>query len=196
MDPSRRPPRPAKETEIKLAVPSAEAARALLARAGFVELHERAFESNSVYDTPARDLMNSSRLLRLRAFRGEAILTFKGAPEPGPHKVRPEFETKASDPHALHLILEALGYEVLFRYEKYRTTLGRQGEPGHAVLDETPIGTYVELEGPAGWIDSTAALLGFSPADYILLSYGALYRQHCQRHGIEPTHMVFAPPRP
>lgn len=192
MDPSRRP-HPAKETEIKLAVASAEAARALLARAGFVELHERAFESNSVYDTPARDLMNTSRLLRLRAFRGQAIFTFKGAPEPGPHKVRPEFETAASDPHALHLILESLGYEVLFRYEKYRTTLQREGEPGHAVLDETPIGTYLELEGPAEWIDSTAAELGFSPSDYILLSYGAIYRQHCQQRGVAPTHMVFAP---
>lgn len=191
MDSSRRP-HPAKETEVKLQVPSAEAARALLARAGFVPLHDRAFEANSVFDTPARDLMNSSRLLRLRAFRGEAILTFKGAPEPGPHKVRPEFETAASDSAALQLILESLGYEVLFRYEKYRTTLQREGDPGHAVLDETPIGTFLELEGPPNWIDSTAAQLGFSQSDYILLSYGSLYRQHCQALGISPTHMVFA----
>lgn len=191
MDPSRQP-RPAKETEVKLRVPSAEAARALLTRAGFRELHSRAFEANSVFDTPARDLMRSSRLLRLRAFRGEAILTFKGAPEPGAHKVRPEVETAASDPHSLQLILESLGYEILFRYEKYRTTLQRAGEPGHALLDETPIGTYLELEGPPEWIDSTAAQLGFTPPDYILLSYGDLYRQHCRQKGIPPTHMVFA----
>lgn len=194
MDPSRRP-HPALETEVKLRVPSAEAARALLARAGFGELHPRAFEANSVFDTPSRDLMNSSRLLRLRAFRGEAILTFKGAPLPGPHKTRPEFETTAADPAALQLILESLGYEVLFRYEKYRTTFQQSNAPGHAVLDETPIGTFLELEGPPDWIDSTAAQLGFTPDDYILLSYGALYRQHCQQHGIEPTHMVFPPSR-
>lgn len=192
MEPSLRPPSPAKEVEVKLAVDSAEAARALLARAGFEPLHERAFEANSVFDTPARDLMNSSRLLRLRSFRGEAILTFKGAPEPGPHKVRPEFETTASDPAALQLILESLGYEILFRYEKYRTTFHRPGDPGHAVLDETPIGTYLELEGTPAWIDSTAPQLGFTQADYILQSYGALYRQHCQQQGIPPTHMVFA----
>ncbi|MBI5281958.1 MAG: class IV adenylate cyclase [Candidatus Solibacter usitatus] len=180
-----------RETEIKLALPSAEAGRALLARAGFAASHPRAFEANSVYDTPAGGLMRSSRLLRLRDFRGQAILTFKGPPEPGPHKSRPEIETSVQDPAALHLILSALGYQVQFRYEKFRTTFHHPQQPGHALLDETPIGVFLELEGPPDWIDSTAAALGFAPAAYILLSYGALYRLHCQNAGIPPAHMVF-----
>ncbi|MBI5084309.1 MAG: class IV adenylate cyclase [Acidobacteria bacterium] len=180
-----------RETEIKLAIPTAEAGHALLVRAGFSEFHPRAFESNSVYDTPAGDLMRSSRLLRLRDYHGQAILTFKGPPEPGPHKSRPEFETPVQDPEALHLILAALGFQVQFRYEKYRTTFYHLSQPGEAVLDETPIGAFLELEGPPDWIDSTAAQLGFSPSDYILQSYGALYRLHCQNAGIPPTHMVF-----
>lgn len=190
MDPSPHL-RPAKETEVKLAVQSAAAARELLSGASFKPMHERAFEANTVFDTPARNLLNSSRLLRLRSFRGEAILTFKGAPEPGLHKIRPEIETTAGDAEAMQQILLALGYEVLFRYEKYRTTFKREGEAGHAVLDETPIGVYLELEGPAEWIDSSASDLGYSPVDYILLSYGALYRQHCRDSNIEPAHMVF-----
>jgi len=181
-----------RETEIKLSVPSADSARALLTRAGFAPLHERAFESNDVFDTPDSALSRATRLLRLRSFRGESILTFKGEPEPGPHKSRREIETSAGDPAALRLILESLGYQVVFRYEKYRTTFHRAAEPGHAVLDETPIGVFLELEGPAQWIDSTAGLLGFSPPDYILLSYGTLYRDHCRQAGIPPSHMVFA----
>ena len=181
-----------KETEVKIAVPSAEAARERLLRAGFAALHERAFESNEVYDTAAGELLLSSRLLRLRDFRGHAILTFKGPPEPGPHKSRPEFETHVQSAAALRQILHGLGYRLTFRYEKYRTTLQRTAEPGHAVLDETPIGAFLELEGPPAWIDSTAAALGFTPANYILLSYGSLYREHCQRAGIPPTHLVFA----
>ena len=74
---------------------------------------------------------------------------------------------------------------------EYRTEYARQGEPGHALLDETPIGVFMELEGPARWIDRTAKQLGFSRDDYILLSYGRLYEQWRQAHGIESTDMSF-----
>lgn len=180
-----------KEVEIKLAVASSEEAAQRLRRAGFAPLHERAFESNLVFDTPALDLIYSGRLLRLREFRGEALLTFKGAAEPGPHKVRREIETRVEDGPAMQALLESLGYGVVFRYEKYRTAFSRPGESGRACLDETPIGTFLELEGPPDWIDSAAAELGFLHSDYITQSYGALYREHCQRRGIEPAHMVF-----
>jgi len=180
------------EIEIKLAVASAGEAAQRLRRAGFAPLHERAFEANSVFDTAGLELIHSGRLLRLREFRGEALLTFKGPPEPGPHKTRREIETRLEDGAALRALLESLGYQVVFRYEKYRTAFGRTGEPGHACLDETPIGCYLELEGPPAWIDAVAAELGFRAEDYITLSYGALYREHCRRQGVEPGHMVFA----
>jgi adenylate cyclase class 2 len=185
-------PSPKLEIEIKLSVANAEAARALLERAGFAALHERAFESNTVFDTPALELTSSGRLLRLRAFRGEAVLTYKGVAEPGPHKSRPEIETTAADGEALRRIIEALGYTPRFRYEKYRTTFARPNEPGHAVLDETPIGVYLELEGEPAWIDRTAAELGFARDAYILASYGTLYREYCERTGADPGAMVFA----
>lgn len=180
------------EVEIKLAVPSAAEGRAKLLAAGFAPLHERAFEANSVFDTPSLELIQSGRLLRLRQFRGEALLTYKGPSEPGPHKTRREIETGVADGDAMQAVLESLGYRVVFRYEKYRTAFARPAGGGHAYLDETPIGCYLELEGAPDWIDATAAQLGFGRADYITLSYGALYREHCRRAGVEPSHMVFA----
>lgn len=179
------------EVEIKLSASSPADAAERLRRAGFVAVHERAFEANSVFDTPALDLVRSGRLLRLRQFRGEALLTWKGPAEPGPHKTRREIETRVADGCAMQALLEALGYCIVFRYEKYRTEFGRPRDAGHAFLDETPIGCYIELEGPPEWIDAAAAQLGYRPEDYITLSYGALYREHCRAAGIEPGHMVF-----
>jgi adenylate cyclase class 2 len=181
------------ETEVKLRVPSAAQARDLLARAGFHPLHERAFEANTVFDTPAKTLLASRHLLRLREFRGESILTFKGAPIEGPHKSRPEFETTAGDGTALRQILEALGFHAFFRYEKYRTSFCKDDEPGHAVLDETPMGVFLELEGPGDWIDRSAATLGFSPAGYITASYGTLWRDECLSKGAPEADMIFEP---
>jgi adenylate cyclase class 2 len=88
-------------------------------------------------------------------------------------------------------VFAGLGYQPSFRYEKYRTEYQRAGEPGHATLDETPIGVFIELEGPPRWIDSTAKLLGFSRADYITLSYFALYSIWCGEHGATPGNMIF-----
>jgi adenylate cyclase class 2 len=180
------------EVEIKLAVASAGEGEERLRRAGFTPVHERAFEANSVFDTPSLDLIGSGRLLRLREFRGQALLTYKGPSEPGPHKRRREIETLVADGAAMQALLEALGYHVVFRYEKFRTAFASPGAEGHAFLDETPIGCYLELEGPPAWIDTTAAELGFSREDYITLSYGALYRDHCSRLGVEPSHMLFS----
>lgn len=179
------------EVEIKLAVASVADGEERLRRAGFAPLYERAFEANTVFDTAALELIQSGRLLRLREFRGEALLTFKGPPEPGPHKTRREIETRVADGAAMQAVLEALGYQAVFRYEKYRTAFARGNEAGHAFLDETPIGCYLELEGAPAWIDQTAAELGFVRQDYITLSYGSLYREHCRKAGIEPAHMVF-----
>jgi adenylate cyclase class 2 len=59
------------------------------------------------------------------------------------------------------------------------------------MLDETPIGWYMELEGAPRWIDRTARELGFSEDDYITASYGALYQQWSPSRGVKPADMVF-----
>ena len=180
----------AREVEIKLAVPSAAHARRLLRTQGFNVWKPRVFEANDVFDTPDFRLRNSEWLLRVREVKREAILTYKGPPEPGRHKSREELEVDASDPHTLAAILERLGFHRVFRYEKYRTEF-RRGKTGTVTLDETPIGVYLELEGPPPWIDRTARLLGFAEEEYITASYARLYLEACARKGCAPTNMVF-----
>jgi adenylate cyclase class 2 len=181
-----------REIEVKLAAVSAEDALERLNAGGFVVTQRRSFESNEVYDTPDRALRKDRRLLRLREFAGAATFTYKGTPETGRYKSREELETEVADAAMLRLLLDRLGYELFFRYEKYRTIYSRPGEPeGVAVLDETPIGVWMELEGTPEWIDANAARIGYGHDQYVTESYGALWIEHCKRLGVEAQHMVF-----
>ena len=178
------------EVEIKLAVPGPGVARRLLRATGFRVVKPRVFESNEVLDTPEQLLRNGGLLLRIRSVKREVILTYKGRLRNSKHKSREELEVCASDAYMLAAILARLGFERMFRYEKYRTEF-RRGRTGVVTLDETPIGTYLELEGEPAWIDRTARLLGFTEADYITLSYGQLYLDWCARQGCKAGDMVF-----
>jgi adenylate cyclase class 2 len=181
----------------------------------------RVHEWNVIFDTPEGGLAKHGQLLRIRIETPEAkskkakqaagqrtMLTFKrplgvGAPaSPGVqnsrhHKVREEIEMEVADATVLATIFEGLGMRGWFRYEKYRTTFRLPGSASWAKgllieLDETPIGTFVELEGPAAAIDRAARELGYSRRDYVLKNYLVLYVEECHRQGKEPKDMVFA----
>ena len=186
------PKRPHRENEIKIALPGASAGRRLLRGAGFRVAHPRVLESNIVFDTAGRSIIGAGGLLRLRVIKHRGILTYKGPASNGRrHKSREEIECSVDNPAALRSILERLGYQVIFRYEKFRSEFTLPGEPGIVMLDETPIGVYLEIEGPPRWVDRTARLLGFSPTDYITRSYGRLHFDRCAAEGIEPGDMLF-----
>lgn len=183
---------PTREIEVKLRVQDAQRMTGVLLENGFVVVQPRAFEANEVFDTPERALRAERRLLRLREFAGAATFTYKGTPETGRYKSREELETVVSDPAALRQILDRLGLRLFFRYEKYRTIYQRLGDTaGLVVLDETPIGVWLELEGTPEWIDRTAAQLGFSAQQYVTESYGGLWLKYCQERAIDRPNMVF-----
>ena len=179
------------EVEIKLAVANASAMRRALGRLGFV-LAGREWERDIVLDTRSLALRRSHCLLRLRHHGRRWKLTFKGPPAANRrYKARPETEVEIQDGRRLLQLLEQLGYRPVFRYEKRRSTYRAGQRDGVASLDVTPIGTFLELEGPGRWIDRTAQALGFSRRDYITRSYATLYQQYCRAHGRKPSEMVF-----
>jgi len=181
----------------------------------------RVHEENVIFDTPQGGLAKHGQLLRIRTETPDGggnskkakanprvVLTFKrpiarptasdAEPAPdGSHKVREEIEMEISDAATLTKIFEGLGMSGWFRYEKYRTTFQLPASKPWArglliELDETPIGTFVEVEGPAAAIDRAAAELGYSKRDYVLKNYLTLYVEECRRRGQQPVHMVFA----
>ena len=76
--------------------------------------------------------------------------------------------------------------------EKYREEFAH--EDVTIAVDETPVGTFVEIEGSEGGIRQTAEALARKPADYVTDSYRGLYVRHCEQHGLPLADMLFEEP--
>jgi adenylate cyclase class 2 len=181
------------EIEIKLRLPNKLGKiRRRLRAMGFRMIKRRALESNVLFDNSKRTLRKHGKLIRVRNINGRSVLTYKGPAEPGKYKKRPELEIGLPEGASMDEILTQIGYRPVFRYEKFRTEYTkRAGITGKVLLDETPIGNFLEIEGTPRWIDSSARLLGFSPDDYITRSYGYLYLAYCREKRISPKDMLF-----
>ncbi len=186
----------------------AASARKMLAKIGAKPVRHAAagkdgrfHELNILFDTPQGGFARHGQLLRLRvespAARGSkaasrAVLTYKGpaeGPAKGHFKIREEYEVVVADAEAMHRILESLGLRGWFRYEKFRTAFSLPASARWAAglqldLDETPVGVFLELEGPTAAIDRAARELGFTPSDYITKDYLFLHIEQCRKGGI------------
>ncbi|MBS1798775.1 MAG: class IV adenylate cyclase [Acidobacteria bacterium] len=191
-----------REIELKFPVSDPAALQSLLPELGFHLDTPRTFEQNTLYDTPARDLRAHTEILRIRQYGPVWTVTHKRTARPGDiiessrYKVRIETETAVADGPALGHIFESLGYRPAFTYEKYRTEWSvvdaATNSTPHLVIDETPIGTYAELEGPTEWIDRTLAELKIDTATCLTDSYGKLFLDWKQRTGSAVENLTFA----
>ena len=163
------------ETEIKLRLDGPEAARRAVTALGASLQKPRHLEDNVLYDDATSSLYGSGQALRLRRADGRAIVTHKGPRQDRGDgiKGRAETELEVSDGDAFHAILTALGYRPVFRYQKYREAW--RWRDVEIVIDETPIGTFLEIEGTVATIHEAARALGRGPGDYIADSYAALF---------------------
>lgn len=177
------------ETEIKLRWPGdADSALAHIEAGGYAAA-PRLLEADQLFDLASSDLRRDHRVLRLRISGGKATVTYKGPPESGPYKSREEIEFNVDDPEAFETVLSRLGYQRAFRYEKFRTKFS--ADEGIIALDETPMGIFIELEGPEYWIDATAERLGFTRDRFLTASYAALYGEFREARADAPVDMVF-----
>lgn len=179
----------AQEVEIKFKVDNLRALARKLRTSKFRLVTKRTHEMNTLYDLPGEVLRKRNELLRIRKYGSEWTLTFKHGTKRGKHSSRVELETKVKDGNTLDAILHRLGYAPSFRYEKFRAewTDGK----GHVVVDETPIGNFCEIEGPARWIDATAKRLGVNSAEYIIKNYATLFADWKQETKSSAKEMTF-----
>ena len=88
-----------------------------------------------------------------------------------------------------------MGLEKVYRYQKYRSYYGwtdrERSDELNISLDETPIGVYMELEGPMDLIDRAAERMGYAQSDYILENYRSLHRAYLRERGLEDGDLVF-----
>ena len=121
---------------------------------------------------------------------GKSLLTFKGPVLPGSMKIRDEYETVIGDGEVVQRVLEELGMHVWFRYEKYRQEYA--AEDVTIAIDETPVGTFIEIEGGERGIHAMTLALGRSPRDFVLDSYRGLFIKHREEFGLTGPNMVFS----
>ena len=179
-----------RETEIKLAFPSPKDALRALAHAGAIEAHPRVFEDNVLFDLDDGRLASAGCLLRLRRAGPRAVVTYKGPIEEGHrHKVREEAEVGVADGDEMDRILRGVGFLPRYRYQKYRTSFELEGVD--IALDETALGTFVELEGPPDAIDRVAATLGKGPSDFLRATYRELQEEDAAARGVTAGDLLF-----
>jgi adenylate cyclase class 2 len=136
-------------------------------------------ETNLRFDFPDRRLQRAGQVLRVRS-NHDGRLTFK-APGVDPEH-RQELEVGIDDPQAARRLLESLGLQVVFAYEKYRETFTL--DDCEVMLDELPFGSFVEIEGPhLGAVRHAAGGLGLDWEARLALTYLSLFEVLRQRHG-------------
>ncbi len=181
------------EIEIKLPVRDLGAVRQVLQANRALQLTAPHSESNDLFDQADGALAKSGRVLRVRRTEGGATLTYKGAArfEDGA-KTREERETAVSDPNEMERILGALGFHRRFRYEKRREEWSL--DDCVIALDETPIGTFAEIEGDPAAIRRALQHLDLDPADSLPYSYAELYARRRREDPTLPADMLLDPP--
>jgi adenylate cyclase class IV len=204
-----------REIEVKLRVPDVQRVLQNLKNLG-ARYESRVLERNTLYDSPDSHLRRHLRLLRIRVeykaqkpdapqprrvnLRRSArtILTSKApaaARNASDRRYKEKLERElvsADSPAHWDRTLRSLGLRAGFRYDKFRSTFRLRRFPGLAIeLDETPAGTFLELEGLPSAIDRAARALGYHSRDYYRGSYWDVYVADCRRRGRTPRHMVF-----
>lgn len=175
------------EREIKVRVEDLGRVRERLARLGGTCRHERSRERNTLYDRDG-DLTRTGCVLRVREDGRGVRVTFKGpATFNGRVKSRTELETAVGDAAALDGILIALGYVPSLRYEKEREEWAI--DSSLVALDHTPLGDFVEVEGPDP--ESLLVRLDLGDLEPESLSYPGLWERARLDDPTLGEHMLF-----
>ena len=179
------------ETEVKFHVRDLKKIETRLLELKARLIQPRTHETNLRFDTPNSGLRNSGHVLRLRQ-DDRARFTFKGPSVEKEDGVasRVEIEFVVEDHESAKQFLEALGFQAVVFYEKFRATYELNGT--HIMLDELPYGTFIEIEGEdIESIHSTANLLGLNWDAMARAGYHALYDRFSRKYGLDNAKLSF-----
>ena len=154
-------------------------------------IQPRVHEVNLRFDRPDGELRNSCRVLRLRQ-DDIARFTFKGpsVEKDGGILSRQEIEFEVGNFESAKQFLEAIGFQVVVFYEKFRTTY--EFNNTHIMLDELPYGSFIEIEGEnAETIHSIANMLGLNWDAMIKAGYHALFERVAGKYGLDVSKLSF-----
>jgi adenylate cyclase, class 2 len=179
------------EIEAKFYVRDLERAQKSLESLGAPLIQPRILEMNLRFDLPDASLRAERRVLRLRRDT-EVRLTYKGGNKNTRGVLsREEIEFVVEDFDKAKKFLEALGYQQIFYYEKYRATY--QVDSTLIMLDELPYGNFVEIEGETEeTIRAVSERLDLDWEATIERSYSALFEHVHKRMNLPFENLSFA----
>ena len=154
-------------------------------------IQPRVHEVNLRFDRPDGELRNSFRVLRLRQ-DDIALFTFKGpsVEKEGGILSRQEIEFEVGDFDSAKQFLEAIGFQVVVFYEKFRATYELNNT--HIMLDELPYGSFIEIEGEnVESIHSIADLLSLNWEAMVKAGYHALFERVAGKYGLDVSKLSF-----
>ncbi len=154
-------------------------------------IQPRIHEVNLRFDRPDGELRNSFRVLRLRQ-DDIARFTFKGpsVEKEGGILSRQEIEFEVGDFDSAKQFLEAIGFQVVVFYEKFRATY--ELNDTHIMLDELPYGSFIEIEGQnVETIRSVADALGLNWDAMVKAGYHALFERVAGKYGLDVSKLSF-----
>ncbi|MEK6754091.1 MAG: class IV adenylate cyclase [Chloroflexota bacterium] len=154
-------------------------------------IQPRVHEINFRFDSAQNDLRKNSKVLRLRQDT-KARFTFKGPSEEleGGVLTRKEIEFVVGDFDSAKQFLEALDFEPIVFYEKFRATFELNNT--HIMLDELPYGEFVEIEGEdAQSIQNISNLLGLDWNQMVKAGYHALFERVTKKYNLESGNLSF-----
>lgn len=166
------------EKEVKIRIPSdsLELLRDRIRRAGFKKTAERQLEVNQLFDYPDLRIKHSGSAVRIREYGNHRILTWKGPLQPNSrYKIREEIETEVANHEALVKILNKIGLTPVFEYSKFREKFQiRLKEEVEICLDETRVGTFLEIEGTEKDISQVIKMLKLDRSNLVQDTYAEL----------------------
>ncbi len=154
-------------------------------------IQPRVHEINLRFDRSDGELRNSFRVLRLRQ-DDIARFTFKGpsVEKEGGILSRQEIEFVVGDFDSAKQFLEAIGFQVVVFYEKFRTTYELNNT--HIMLDELPYGSFIEIEGEnVETIRNVANALGLNWEAMVKAGYHALFERVAGKYGLDVSKLSF-----
>lgn len=179
------------ETEVKFYVLDLNRIQTQLQALKAHLIQPRVLETNIRFDLPDASLRSKGNVLRLR-YDTDARLTYKSASKNEQGVLsRREIEFVVEDFEKAKQFLEALGYQKLVYYEKYRTTY--KLNETLVMLDELPYGNFVEVEGETLEIIRTSSLqLNLNLDTAIATSYTSVFERARTALKLSFTDLSFA----
>jgi len=178
------------ETEVKFYLQDAESIRERILAMGATPKGKH-LEINVCFEDRAKTLKATDRLLRLRK-ADRITLTFKMPPAIRDEAVKTyqEWEIELDDDKACQAILGHLGFQPEQRYEKQRETFVLQS--AMLLIDTTPYGTFLEIEGKKSDIVDIARRLDLRWEHRIIHNYLAIFEILRRKEGLKFRDMTFA----